>query len=206
MQTFSELCTKNDASIISYNTHHMKSFNQDPSLDVKLFYDAYYDRKNAPWDKMYANYNAAVDWPTAAYWEELHEFYPDAKVILTVRSAESWYKSVNNTIRNHQLSRVNATPDLPDYTKSRMQAVTCMDGRLETSEFDKEEEMKQIFLDHNEYVKKTVPEDKLLVMELGEGWDRLCKFLGKEVPDVSYPHVNSTAQMKARREARMKSS
>lgn len=34
--------------------------------------------------------------------------------------------------------------------------------------------------------------DRLLVMELGvDGWEKLCAFLGKEVPDEPYPKSNS---------------
>ncbi len=37
------------------------------------------------WDELFAGFQAAVDWPAAAYWRELAEHYPHAKVILTVR-------------------------------------------------------------------------------------------------------------------------
>src|SRR3979411_1012948 len=35
--------------------------------------------------KLMAGYQAAVDWPTCAFYEELMQAYPDAKVLLTVR-------------------------------------------------------------------------------------------------------------------------
>ena len=54
--------------------------------------------------------------------------------------------------------------------------------------------MKQLFIDHIEEVKRTVPPERLLVMELGEGWERLCKFLDKKVPDQPYPKANSTQE------------
>jgi hypothetical protein len=31
-------------------------------------------------------------------------------------------------------------------------------------------------------------------MQLGEGWNGLCEFLGKSVPDVPYPKSNSTEE------------
>jgi hypothetical protein len=43
-------------------------------------------------------YNSAVDWPSAAFWKELADYYPDAKIILSSRSAESWYGSISETI------------------------------------------------------------------------------------------------------------
>lgn len=39
------------------------------------------------------------------------------------------------------------------------------------------------------------PKKKLLVLELGEGWEPLCQFLDKPIPDVEYPHVNTTADI-----------
>jgi Sulfotransferase domain len=43
-----------------------------------------------------------------------------------------------------------------------------------------------------------VPPDRLLVMHLGEGWDRLCAHLGVPVPDRPYPRRNSAEELMAR--------
>ncbi len=50
------------------------------------------------WKKVYAGYNSAVDWPTAAFCRELATTYPDAKFILTIRDPEKWYASFSQTI------------------------------------------------------------------------------------------------------------
>jgi hypothetical protein len=42
-------------------------------------------------------------------------------------------------------------------------------------------------------VRKTVPKERLLEVELGSGWEPLCKFLGKRIPDQPFPHVNEAA-------------
>ena len=39
------------------------------------------------WDALTEGYNSCVDWPAAHYWRELSAAYPDAKVLLTMRSA-----------------------------------------------------------------------------------------------------------------------
>ncbi|KAI9475782.1 MAG: P-loop containing nucleoside triphosphate hydrolase protein [Benjaminiella poitrasii] len=193
-------------NMLGYKTHHMKSFREDPTLDGADFYHAYYHRQEADWDKIYENYSAAVDWPTAAFYKELHAYYPDAKLILTVRSADSWYTSVKNTIASAQQrkrSEHSANQVGQDKDKARMAEVTCLDGRLaDPEQFNDEEAIKRAFLEHNEEVKRIIPADQLLVMELGEGWDRLCQFLGKQVPNAPYPHVNSTKEHKRRREER----
>jgi hypothetical protein len=45
-------------------------------------------------------FRAGVDAPVSDYYLELSQIYPNAKVILTYRSPESWAKSVNSTIKH----------------------------------------------------------------------------------------------------------
>jgi len=44
-------------------------------------------------------------------------------------------------------------------------------------------------------VKEVVPEDQLLVWNIKEGWEPLCKFLEKPVPSVPIPHDNKTGDV-----------
>lgn len=39
-------------------------------------------------------------------------------------------------------------------------------------------------------VRKAVPRERLMKYELGTGWEPLCEFLGKEVPDLPFPRAN----------------
>ena len=61
----------------------------------------------------------------------------------------------------------------------------------------------QIFKDHIEEVKAFVPEDKLLVFDVKEGWEPLCKFLDVPVPDGKpFPRVNDSEEFKKRMQGR----
>ena len=62
--------------------------------------------------------------------------------------------------------------------------------------FKDEEAVKKRYVERIERVKRLVPADKLLVLDLGEGWDRLCAFLDKPVPKEPYPRGNSTEDVK----------
>ena len=42
----------------------MKSFFEDPTQRFEKFYNAYQDKEHADYDKLYENYDAAVDWPS----------------------------------------------------------------------------------------------------------------------------------------------
>ena len=47
-----------------------------------------------------------------------------------------------------------------------------------------------------EDVKRTVPKDRLLIFRVQEGWEPLCKFLGKLIPNEPFPHVNDKNAIK----------
>ena len=44
--------------------------------------------EDVDWDEVLEGYRSTVGWPGRAYWRELTETYPHAKVILTVRDPE----------------------------------------------------------------------------------------------------------------------
>jgi hypothetical protein len=50
--------------------------------------------------------------------------------------------------------------------------------------------LRQGFLDHYEHVRSVVPPENLLEFKPQDGWEPLCTFLGKEVPDEPFPHIN----------------
>ena len=50
------------------------------------------------------------------------------------------------------------------------------------------------FRRHNEEVLATIPAERLLVYQAGQGWEPLCEFLGVPVPMEPYPFENSRAE------------
>jgi hypothetical protein len=50
----------------------------------------------------------------------------------------------------------------------------------------------EYYLRHQEYIRRVVPEDRLLEFKAGDGWGPLCDFLGKDVPHGEYPHKNDS--------------
>ncbi|RFU23934.1 hypothetical protein B7463_g12402, partial [Scytalidium lignicola] len=168
--------------------HHMEKVIIDPDQDPSMFKRAFDEGFHPDWDLVFNKYDAAVDWPAAAFWEDLLHKYPDAKIILTVRDPEEWYKSVGMTIRDWPMDPQEKWPERMQNTRLMARSVVKQ-GVLKNYP-DKEAMIKQ-FTDHIEYVKRTVPEKQLLVLSLGQGWLPLCKFLGLPVPQgVPYPHAN----------------
>ena len=141
------------------------------------------------WDQAFAGYSATVDWPACTYWRELMTHYPDAKVILSRRDAGKWFTSVNETILNPEVNtKVAQSPMGPMLDKNIWR---LFDGRM-----DDRDHMMACFETHCAEVIGGVPSDRLLVFEARDGWGPLCDFLGVEVPDEAYPHVNSMEDTK----------
>ena len=53
----------------------------------------------------------------------------------------------------------------------------------------------RFYNDWVEHVKNTVPKDRLLVFEVKEGWEPLCKFLNIPEPNEPFPRLNDTPSM-----------
>lgn len=61
---------------------------------------------------------------------------------------------------------------------------------------------RQAYLDYYDRIRRLVPPERLLNFHVSEGWEPLCKFLGKEIPDTPFPNVNNTNQFLAERRRR----
>jgi hypothetical protein len=177
---------------VSYKVQHNLDIMSDPAIDISVYKEAW-SGKDVDWNRTFANYNACLDWPNAAFYKQLMQVYPDAKVIHTTRDPEKWYESTLNTIYS---ARNKMKEDSEHYPKGIMAGIDvadtvvwdgCFHGNFE----DKERTI-QIYKDHEEEVKRTVPADKLLIFEIGvDGWDKLCSFLGRQKPDTPWPHINT---------------
>ena len=56
-------------------------------------------RSRPDWDRIFDGYQSTTDYPAWSYSRrELADYYPNAKVVLTVRDADSWFDSVTETI------------------------------------------------------------------------------------------------------------
>ena len=75
---------------LGYTTHHMHEVFLHPEHS-DLFLAA--ARGDADWEAIYDGYTATVDWPGAAFWRELADAYPDARVLLSIRDPQDWYAS-----------------------------------------------------------------------------------------------------------------
>lgn len=169
--------------------HHMIEVFMHPE-SVPLWIDAGDGRPD--WDAIFRDYASMVDYPGARYWRQLAEHYPEAKVLLTLRDPDAWFESTQATIFAPNSPAVNAPPEMKRFFAS---FIGEFGERLHDRAF-----MTDHFRRHNALVQATIPKERLLVYEVGEGWTRLCAFLGVPVPDTPFPSENSREEFRARQQ------
>lgn len=153
------------------------------------------------WEGLFEGYQATVDWPGCTFYQELLAYYPDARVILSVRDPEAWYKSATDTIyklqkRGFPMSLVPlVVPRLRRFIKM---VRTVIWQNTFHNRFEDEGYALSVFSDHIAEVKRTVPPEKLLVFEVKEGWEPLCRFLEVPVPNTPFPRLNDSATFRKR--------
>ena len=183
---------------LGYNKcYHMEELLRDPSR-VKYWSQAYKE-ENVEWDKLFEGYTAAVDFPVSMYYKQLADYYPDSKVILTIRDPEKWYESVKRTIYAFDPGpkvKLKLISKLPFSSKARnlFQVLRLNDKSIWDKFFQGKFKDKQYAIDkfnsHIKEVKENIPENRLLIFESKDGWGPLCEFLGKELPSDPYPSTN----------------
>jgi hypothetical protein len=141
------------------------------------------------WPALFSDWVAAIDWPAAAYWEELATAFPDALIILSYRDPESWWKSVSSTI-------FPASMEAEDSPWRRM--VWDMLKHRFTDDVENRAAVVAAYEAHNAHVRATAPANRLLQWQASDGWGPLCVALGLAVPAAEFPHINSTADFKER--------
>jgi hypothetical protein len=178
--------------------YHMRDMMADPVKSIPQWRKAL--EGNADWDELFAGKESIVDFPGSYYWRELMDVYPDAKVLLSVRSAESWVASMNSTIAQiwfgdtlmHHLVRAHYKIN-PGYAAwlDLMHDMWAKAGMLVNTNGDADA-MAADMERWNQDVIDTVPSDRLLVWNPADGWEPLCELLDIPVPSEPLPNVNDT--------------
>ena len=172
--------------------HHMEEVVKHPA-EVPTWERAARGEK-VDWKTFMRGWGSCVDFPSSMYYGELMATFPEAKVVLTVRDADSWYTSMSETIVPYFRRFPNriVVPHLP-FIGSPVRAVGRSRIRTELIDrFGERDHVKKMFDDHTAEVKRVVPAERLLVFEVKEGWIPLCAFLGAPVPSEPFPRVNTT--------------
>mmetsp|Transcript_17933 Transcript_17933/g.24905 ORF Transcript_17933/g.24905 Transcript_17933/m.24905 type:complete len:289 (+) Transcript_17933:86-952(+) len=199
---------------LGYRTHHMKEVMQPsgtstPQLESweQLEREKGNRDRSVTLSKIFENYDAQVDFPGAAVWEELFQQNPKAKVILSLhpRGEEGWYQSVRETIYSAHtgFGVVGFVAKTSIFTPTinrlvRWTSALIWDGCLNGSLAKGKDAAIAEYNRRIEDTKRIVPPEQLLIFKATDGWEPLCKFLDKPIPDEPYPRTNDKNEMKTR--------
>jgi hypothetical protein len=152
---------------------------KDPNISRKVYEMAF---------RFVEQYDAFEDNPWCVIFKELDKKYPGSKFILTLRPTEPWIKS--------QVDHFGTTT-LP--IREWIYGVGYPKGNEDIYKARYERHNKEVL----EYFKDR-PDD-LLVLRLteGDGWEKLCQFLHKDVPNSDFPQENKAADRKRKRKIKI---
>lgn len=137
-------------------------------------------------------FDAFTDIPVSYQFEWLYHAFPNSKFIFTVRDAESWEKSITTHYRTRSggatIDDVNRSRTLRKFRNKAAYMHHSLYGAFDT------------WLDAREAYHRRVeaffrdkPKERFLELNIvaGEGYDKLCGFLGIPVPDMPFPRTNA---------------
>ncbi len=129
-------------------------------------------------------FDALTDIPIPAIYPQLDTVYPNSKFILTVRDLNSWLDSC----RHAPFNQLDAVPK--PGTKREFYR-TLLYG---CNQFN-EDRFTWVYHSHLKLVYDYFSAEKqpqFLVLDIfnGDGWDKLCEFLEKNIPNEPFPHKN----------------
>mmetsp|Transcript_69670 Transcript_69670/g.129993 ORF Transcript_69670/g.129993 Transcript_69670/m.129993 type:complete len:752 (-) Transcript_69670:215-2470(-) len=190
---------------------HSQIYDQD---QIALTYEQWNDvienrRTETTFANIFQGAKVAMGMPTFCFWEEILQEYPNARVILTVRDEDEWLDSVERAKAHmhHDLPGAPLTAGtflrhierflVPSYHK--FCEVLRFSWSSSLGMLDKQMTRTCVlsnYRKHNHYVQSMLGDRKmpdgspqLLVYDVRDGWEPLCKFLQQEVPEADFPTV-----------------
>ena len=154
------------------------------------------------WGEGLARWNAALGWVGARHYRELIDVWPSSLVLLSVRDPDAWYESYASCLRATRELAMAGGPQLAAAEELALDVLMMphrplwkdiLDGSCE-----RRDEALGRYQRHNDEVSRTVPAERLLVFDVEEGWEPLCVALGVAVPDLPFPHLNDSSELRAR--------
>jgi hypothetical protein len=139
------------------------------------------------WRALLGSYGAAVDWPAAAFWPEIAAAFPEAVILLSTRDAEAWWRSASSTIFEVIQGVSGPWREMIDAMFAARFTGAIHDREAAIAAFDA----------HNRAVRAGAPAARLVEWQAGDGWAPICAALGVPIPDLPFPHVNSTEEFRA---------
>jgi hypothetical protein len=131
-------------------------------------------------------FQGVVDTPVAPYYAQLDKIYPGSKFVLTVRKKDSWLRSCREhwEFEEWWMDRFLLNKTFWQFISAVVYGVHRFNEERFSYVYDLHvKNVMEYFADRT---------TDFMVMDIckGEGWERLCLFLGLPKPSVPFPHSN----------------
>jgi len=126
--------------------------------------------------RIYDDVDAATE---EIWWREVAEAYPEAKILLTIRDQDSWYRSVGHVVNEN---RTKSPKEIARFDRIQNLLYGCaspVERLYKARHWLHIQSVREWCTAHN----------RPLLMPAVE-WRCLCHFLGKPIPNVPFPWEN----------------
>lgn len=174
--------TKSLAGALNLLGIRTKWYPQDPQTYYELVMEQY--RLS-----ILKTYQALTDTPVVPYFPEFDQLYPGSRFVLTVRDKDAWLRSCAKHWANSGIT--GPEPESAPFWRKFAQFMDCCVYGSYAFNPDRWSYVYDAHLANVTAYFSDRPDD-LLIMDVtkGEGWEKLCPFLGLDVPVELFPKIN----------------
>ena len=147
-------------------------------------------------------YDACTDSPIARFFPELDAYYPGSKFVFLTRQIDSWLDSCESHhiwpgqySENMLLRKTPLIRRVMQLHRDLYGSVSFNRNGFAEAYHAHEQKVRDYFEDR--------PGDMLTIDICGgDGWEKLCPFLGKQIPARTFPHLNEGSKTVLKRTSR----
>ncbi|TPP64879.1 Sulfotransferase family [Fasciola gigantica] len=187
--------------VVCKHREHVKLWNE---LNGLIEQDPNNDLPEDVIRQIFRGYRSTTDIPSCTIYRQLMKLYPEAKFVFIHRDPYTWIQSMRQTALPKKFilgtswldrlkERIFLVPGIIHLAEKSL--TLALGGNVDLTSDD---QLIRGYRNRYDEIKRVIPAERLLVFHLKDGWDPLCRFLGKTIPDVPFPHMNDRAQMQNR--------
>ncbi len=176
--------------ILGYQTYgNLEIFRNEEHL--KCFHDKILDRATPNWKEIYKGYDAMIQTPPTLYYQEYLKINPDIKFVIEDIDSLTWYKRYKRVIRYFKwLQPLRLFKHSRNYL-NLMDKMFYLIVKGDSAPINAQVQYNNFIQE----IKTNIPEEQLLFFSPHEGWEPLCQFLNKPIPNKKLPYRNTDVEI-----------
>ncbi|CAH8643707.1 unnamed protein product [Schistosoma rodhaini] len=153
-------------------------------------------------------YGSVVNTHACWLYKEMMTLYPNAKVVLTVRDKNDWLTSFREVFmpksddpRTKQMYEAKRRAGIPVELDRLVTDSLKLAFQNDDLDFDDDAMLLECYEKHMKTFRENIPSERLLVYQVADGWEPLCRFLNVDIPaNITFPIVNHQSDLQKLRE------